>query len=284
MEIVYTNDGGESITLSPSRPYFLTRVDGTGAIKQTINTFKAPNQDGAFFISGTLDMRNVTLEGAILARTIDEAYLARQALLRVFSPKMAGTLVYRGKQIPCNVEEVGFSVSNGERSPSFLISLLCPSPFFEEIEALRVELAAWTPTFSFELEIPESGIEFGVREPSQIITVDNEGDVPCGCTVVFKALMATVQNPELMNVDTGEVIRINRTLAAGEEIRVDTYFAAKRVTSVLVGAETNAFSDLDTDSTFLQLAVGRNTLRYSAATNMDLLEVTIHYRPQYLGV
>ena len=48
--------------------------------------------------------------------------------------------------------------------------------------------------------------------------------------------------------------------------------------------ESNAFSQMDTDSTFLQLDTGRNTLRYSAATNMDLLEVSIYYRPLFLGV
>jgi hypothetical protein len=141
----------------------------------------------------------------------------------------------------------------------------------------------WTPLFEFELEIPESGMEFGTRQPSQIITVDNVGDVSCGCQIVFKALV-TVTNPELMNVDTGEVLRMNTTMTAGEELRVYTHFAGKRVVRHTGQAQTNAFSQLDTDSTFLQLDTGRNTLRYSAAENIDLLEVSIYYRPLFLGV
>ena len=50
-----------------------------------------------------------------------------------------------------------------------------------------------------------------MRQPSQIITVDNIGDVPCGCQIVFKAL-GTVANPELMNVDTGEVLDSSLTV------------------------------------------------------------------------
>ena len=138
-------------------------------------------------------------------------------------------------------------------------------------------------SISFALEIPASGIEFAFRQPSQIITVENPGDVPCGCTILFKAL-GTLTNPELMNVDTGEVFRLLRTMPAGEELRVFTQFAGKRVVRIVNGVETNAFSFMDTTSTFFQLAPGENTLRYAAASNMDLLEVSVFYRPLYLGV
>ena len=194
------------------------RAEPPGA--EAILTFKAPNQDGAFYISGTLDMRNITLEGTIVAGSADEAVALRQRLLCIFSPKKAGVLTYRGKRIPCTVEEVAFAQRSSARTPSFFISLLCPSPFFEDIDELRMELAAWTAKFRFALEIPETGMEFGAREPSQIIFVDNDGDVPCGCSIQFRAL-GSVTNPELMNVDTGEVMRILRTMTPGQQITVD---------------------------------------------------------------
>ena len=283
MELKYTNEGGDSITLKQSRPYFLTKIDGMGNVRQTVNTFKAPEQDGAFYISSTLDMRNITLEGTVVADTPDEAYTRRQRFLQIFSPKLRGTLLYRGRQISCVVEEAGFTISTRQRIPNFFVSLLCPSPFFETPDEVRQELASWIPLFEFELEIPESGMEFGMRQPSQIITVDNIGNVPCGCEVVFRAL-GTVTNPELLNIDTGEYIRILTTMSAGDEIRVYTHFAGKRVVSVDGSTVTNAFSLLDTGSVFFQLAAGVNTLRYDAEVNMELLEVSIYYRPQFLGV
>ena len=150
------------------------------------------------------------------------------------------------------------------------------------MEQLRVELAAWVSKFSFPLEIPTAGIEFGMRQPSQIITVENPGDVPCGCMITFLAL-GSLTNPELMNVDTGEVFRLLKTMTAGEVIRVYTHFAGKRVAQVAGGAETNAFQFMDTASTFFQLSPGRNTLRFNAATNMELLEVSLFFRPLYLS-
>jgi len=219
MELTYTNTGGESLTLKQSRPYFLTKIDGTGNVRQTVNTFKAPDQDGAFYISSTLDMRNITLEGTVVAETPDEAYTRRQRFLQIFSPKLRGTLLYRGRQISCVVEEAGFTVSTRQRIPKFFVSLLCPSPFFETPEEVREELASWIPLFEFELEIPLTGMEFGMRQPSQIITVDNIGDVSCGCQIVFRAL-GTVTNPELLNMDTGEYIKLLTTMSAGDEIQV----------------------------------------------------------------
>ena len=283
MTVTYTNQNGESLTLRQRKPYFLQRLDGTGNVRNAVTTFKAPNQDGAFFISGSLEMRNITLEGTILEDSPDKAFASRKRLLRVFTPKLKGMLVYRGAQIPCIVEEAGFIATASARAPAFFISLLCPSPFFEALEELRVELASWISKFSFALEIPSGGMEFGLRQPSQIITVDNPGDVPCGCTISFTAL-GTLTNPELMNVDTGEIFRLLKTMTAGEELRVYTHFAGKRVVRIVSNAETNAFSHMDTASTFFQLSPGRNTLRYDAASNMELLEVSVFYRPQYLGV
>ena len=283
MELTYTNENGESVILRQTRPFFLTRVDGAGKVRQTVNTFKAPDQDGAFFISSAMDMRNITLEGSVVTPAIAETYDQRRRFLRVFTPKLQGTLVYRNRQIACVVEEAGFTASSRERAPNFFISLLCPSPFFESLEEIREELAMWSPLLFFPLEVLNTGLEFGIRQPSQIITVDNIGDVACGCHIIFRAL-GSVTNPELMSLDTGDVLRLNTVMESSEELHVYTHFAGKRVTRVFRSEESNAFSLLDTSSVFLQLEPRRNLLRYNASENMDLLEVTILYRPKFLGV
>ena len=100
--------------------------------------------------------------------------------------------------------------------------------------------------------------------------------------IVFSALN-TVVNPELMNLRTREYIRINTTMQKGQKIHVYTGFAQKHVTSILNGNLTNAFSLLDVDSTFIQLSTGTNTLRYDAADGLEQLEVTLYYKPRFLG-
>lgn len=173
MEVKYLNDKEDSITLGQGRPFFLTAIDGTSAVKHIISTFKAPNQDGAVFVSGSLDMRNIILEGRIVADAIEEAYDLRKKLLNIFNPKYKGRLIFKDLSIPCLVEEAPVFKADIHRAPAFFISLICTSPYFETVEEIKTLLAGWHPNFSFELEIPmETGIELGYREESLIIAVD----------------------------------------------------------------------------------------------------------------
>lgn len=284
MQLIYTNDNGESLILRQRRPYFLERVDGSANLRQAIHTFRAPDQDGAFFISGSLEMRNITLEGTVIADTPDMAAAMRRNLLKLFTPKARGALEYRRARIPCIVEEIVFRVNNIARAEKFFISLLCPTAYFEALDRLRAELAVWMELFQFVLEIPEdTGVEFGTRTTSQLVTLSNPGDAPCGCVISF-LVRGTVSFPEIQHLGTGETFRFNRTMLSGEELRVYTHFAGKRAVRIYAGNESNALPYMDVDSSFIQLLPGDNTLWSSAADNYDLLEVNIFYRPLYLGV
>lgn len=283
MEVKYINELGESLAFRQRKPYFLQSIDGTGAVKHIISTFKAPNQDGGVFISGSLDMRNIILEGRIIADSIEEAYRLRKDLLNIFNPKEKGRLIFKDLSIPCIVEEAPVFKADSHRTPAFFISLLCTSPYFETIAEIKRLLAGWHPNFEFELEIPiDEGIEMGYREESLIIPIENVGSVPCGATFEFIA-QGIVEDPFLIDVVTGKFIKLNRIMQPGEIVVVSTHFANKKVLSSLDGG-TNAFSSLDEDSTFLQLDVGTNLLRYDAKTNLNNLEVNVFFRPQYLGV
>ncbi|GHU68353.1 hypothetical protein FACS1894184_10150 [Clostridia bacterium] len=283
MELTFINAGGVTMTFKQTPPFFLSKVDGIGTIGNTINSFKAPDQDGSFFVGSTRDMRNITIEGTIVANNTDEAYVLRRKLLNLFTPKMPGTFIFRDRKITCVVDDVKLISSSKERLPRFLISLLCPSPYFEALDPIIAELALWQPLFKFQLIIPQEGIQMGARKPNQIIEVINAGDSPCGCKVTFSAL-GVVMNPELRNIDSGEYIRVNRTMVAGEELHIHTSFAGKRVISVVGGVETNIFSQLDTGSTFLQFETGTNVLRYDAEQGLDLLEVSLEYSALFAGI
>jgi len=73
-------------------------------------------------------------------------------------------------------------------------------------------------------------------------------------------------------------------MAAGEKIVITTHTGQKRVEKELNGVLENAFNWWDDGSTFMQLDVEDNLLRYNAEENVDNLEVSIYYTPQYLGV
>ena len=165
---------------------------------------------------------------------------------------------------------------------NFIVDLIAPNPYWQDLSINRTDIAIWQGSFEFPLELVDEGIEMGYREPSLIINVLNQGDVTCGMKIQFKAL-ATVVSPSLFNVNTREYFKINKTMEAGEVINVTTHFQNKRVQLNKNGV-VSTLTGWDYTSTFLQLDVGDNLLRYDADDGLDNLEVSIYFTPQYLGV
>jgi len=286
-KLTYTNEKGQSLTFGDSAPLLVTKIDGLGSPQNEIYRQKSPYQDGTTVTHTALNERELMLEGVILASRQDRQKY-RQVLLQTFNPKLRGFLIYENgsvrKKIECVPELAPSFPSNmQENYQQFLITLLCPNPFWQDVERTKAEIAIWRGALEFPLELAEEGIEVGFREPSLIVNVFNPGDVPCGMEIRFKAL-ATVVNPSLFNVNTREYIKINKTMTAGEILKVTTHFGNKRVESHLNGVTSNAFNWLDLDSVFLQLDPGDNLLRYDAEEGLDNLEADIYFTPQYLGV
>ncbi len=290
--VTFINARGQSVELGNDAPYILTKVEGTGAVSTNIQRQKSPFQDGETYLGNTMEARSIPIEIMLLGEDIEDMAEKRNELLQVFNPKLGqGTLVYEFGNVKREITAIS------ELSPIFphagdfkdtmqqgLIQLYCPDPFFRDLAEEKEEVAIWRAAFEFPLEIPmDEGIEFGFREPSLIANIENAGDIECGIRVEFKAL-GTVVNPSLFNVDTREYIKINKTMIAGEILTVTTHFQNKRVDLNKNGIASNAFNWIDLDSTFLQLSVGDNLLRYDADEGLDNLEVDIYYTQQYLGV
>lgn len=284
----YINNNNKSIELGNAAPFLILKVDGLGSPQNEIHTQKSPYQDGVTVTGSTLEPRNIVIEGKIIDRNRVNGQAYRNILLSTFNPKLNGKLIIdlgnTQRQIDCKVEQAPyFPGESGRNYQDFSISLICPNPFWQDLSQSKAEIAIWRGAFEFPLEILEEGIEMGYREPSLIVNVFNQGDVPCGLKVQFKAL-ATVTNPSLFNVNTREYFKINKVIEAGEVITVTTHFQNKRVELNRNGEISNAFNWIDLESTFLQLDIGDNLLRYDADDGLDNLEVSIWYTPQYLGV
>lgn len=286
-KLIYINELGQSVEISHYSPFFLEKVEGLGAIKNIIHTQKSPFQDGETVIAENLETRDITIDGSINAIDKEDILGYRRRLLKIFNPKLNGKLQYElddfKKEIECKVDYAPIFPHTDGKYKKFLLQLFCPNPFWRDLSTTKEEIAIWRGMLEFPLEILESGIEIGYREPSLIINAENKGDVPCGIKLDFKAL-GTVKNPSLLNINTREFIRINKTMTGGEVLTVTTHFGNKRVESNINGVITNAFNFIDLESDFIQLNPGDNLFRYDADEGLDNLEASIYYTPQYLGV
>ncbi|HEX9062631.1 MAG TPA: phage tail family protein [Clostridia bacterium] len=284
MKLIYENEKGESITFDTFPPFFLSNVNGIDGIKNIFSTQKSPYQDGNTLLNKTLDVRDISLSGLIIGKNLDEIKAYRRQMLKVFNPKLSGELTYiyndSKKKIKCEVENApSFSEDNVTRVQKFVVNLYCNDPFWTDAVETQQEIAGWVGGFNFPLELSSSGIEMGTKLLNIIVNINNPGDVDCGNKIIFKAL-ASVTNPQILNTVTGEYIKINKVMAAGDVITLTTDFGNKKV--LLNG--NNAFSLIDLNSTFFQLSVGDNLLKYQADANVNNLEVYVYYTPKYLGI
>ena len=288
-KIIYENDRGERVEIAYSFPYLLQGFIGADGTDTNITSSKGVDQDGMTITNVNLQERPLQILGKIKENDKTALSKRRAKLLQVFNPKVQGWLQYEygdvKRRIRCQVESapvfsMPFKIFN---VLDFIVYLVAPNPYWQDLSQNKTEIAIWKGAFEFPLELLEEGIELGYREPSLIVNVFNRGDVPCGMKIQFKAL-ATVVNPSLFNVNTREYFKINKTMEAGEVITVTTHFQNKRVELNKNGVVSNAFNWIDTTSTFLQLDVGDNLLRYDSDEGLGNLEVSIWYTPQYLGV
>lgn len=279
-KIIYENELGQGIEFSIWSPFFLEDHSGLDGLTNLIYTSKGVSQDGETLVSTSLDKRNIVITG----RLTEEAQYHKPRMLSILNPKLSGTLRVidgeRQKYIRCIVEKA--PVLSNDKNPSFMVSFLCPNPFFYDKE-VKMDIALWKPTLTFPLELIESGIILGYREPSLIVNVVNPSDLECPIKIVFRAL-GTLKDPSLFDVNRREYFKMNKSFLAGETVTITTGFGNKKVSSEKDGTVRNAFTEMDYNSTFLMLYPGDNLFRYDAEEGLENLEVSLFYSPQYLGV
>jgi hypothetical protein len=115
----------------------------------------------------------------------------------------------------------------------------------------------------------------------------NGGDVAVEFEVIFRAV-SNLSSPSLTKYRTGETIKINAAMNAGDEIRVN-FMDPDRQAQVTYkpsdsAEEQDIFTKLTFDSEFFTLDVGETVLSYNADVNARGLEIYLSYNEMAFGV
>lgn len=286
-KLTYRNERGESIVFSSRSIYHVDiakDVKGLGDIHNDIYSTNSMGQDGDTYIDSRVKAREIEIFGHINARRGAEVLEYRHRLNRIINAKYAGTLLYEygdyARVIDCRVEDNTF----GKRKilQPFTTSLICPNPYWRKTHKTRDDIASWLGAFTFPVKITPTW-KMGFRQPSYIVNVYNAGDVGAGIKVEFRAL-GVVSKPKILNVDTGEFIKINFDMEAGDVITVNTGYGEKDVSLYRGGVTSDAFRYIDQYTSYIKLLIGDNLFHYSADTGIDNLEVSIYHDDLYSGV
>ena len=271
--------------------YILDTVDW-GQITSNHHSYKYVNQIGVYVTNTTLETRDISITGWIIANS-ERQMTQRKTLLNKFvNPQQQILLSYSKYTLEflpdTSVKYSATVKENNEVICKFKVEGYCPDPLFSDKTESKVIAASTIPMFHFPLIIsknpsPPGGVIFGLRQPSLIVAINNSGAVDVGMKIVFKA-NGTLYGPSLINVDTQKYFKVNKMMQAGEEIVVDTVIGEKKIQGKLNGITSNYFKYRDLDSEWLQLKVGDNLFRYDADDNIGNLEVYIYFSNKYLEV
>lgn len=284
LKLTYINEKGDSLDIKYSFPYFFQSISGEDGLKNEISSFESYNQDGYSVSNTKLSYRSIDISGVLKGNDEKEIIERRNLLFTIFNPKLKGQLIYekgdKKKIIDCLVEEAPrFSQRNIWKQENFIINLVCPNPYWQDVYEIGEEISTWIGGWKLRFKLP---FKFKTRGETKK-NIFNNGHVETPIEIIFKG---PALNPCIKNLSTGELIKINRELSSDDTLYITTAFGNKKVEIERNGIRKNAFNyiDLDVDSTFFQLRVGDNMIEYITDNNLEPQSVEIRYRNRYLGV
>ncbi|MCL2588962.1 MAG: phage tail family protein [Oscillospiraceae bacterium] len=227
---------------------------------------------GATISNKVVGARTITVDGYIFQPIAEN----RRKLLDVIAPKLPGrfTLIDGAQSWYLDVvpEQTPEFDDNAEIQ-GFQMTLYAEHPYWQTTEGNMRQLAWITGRFRFPFH---TGGVWRLSDYTEGYFTDimNYGNVEISPTITFFARQGVV-NPELLHMDTGKRIRLEKTMLAGERVIVSTRHGQRSATFVGAnGAESNGFRflSLDTDLAFT-LQPGANRLRFDAAEHRSNLHV-----------
>jgi hypothetical protein len=163
------------------------------------------------------------------------------------------------------------------------ISILCPNPWFKEIDEIVFNMSQVLSEFEFPFSLDDVGTEFSTLSENITTTVTNSGDVTNGLVLELGATDEVV-NPRIYNVDTREMIGLNFTMQSGDVIRISTVSGEKYVKLTRGGVETNIINNLMKNPSWLQIPVGESNFTYDCTSGREFFSVKFIGRNLFEGV
>lgn len=270
---IYKNELGEEINFSPFGEIIALKVEGINGHEIDVSSTKGINQIGDSVTSVTVNSKPITIDG-VLRGNLEHN---RKTLLNIIRPQIKGVMyaindneeVFKIDVVCKNTPIVGF----GLNTMPFQLSFYAAYPYWKKEDSESVDIRKLVALFRFPRNFSGTW-KFSEYQRSEFINVENNGNENTSLKIVYTA-KTIASNPKLLNVETGEYIKLNYTFAAGETVTITTGYNNKKIISSTKG---NIFRNLDLiNSTFLQLKPGKNIFKFTADTNESNVDVVVYY-------
>lgn len=277
-DLTFISSTGEQLRMNYENNIIVKTVDGATGISVDLSTAQGYQQIGESIVSQSVTGKTLEISGFIWHG--DTA--TKNRLLKVFSPFVSGRLVWENRYfIDVTVQDT--PTISQERDSTFVFRLRSNSPFWSAIQPKVSENGKTVAEFSFPVNY-SSPHRFGTKDSSTGFSLYNEGMIDSPLYVEIGG-NADIENPQITNVLTGEILRFNGTILSGEKLTLKTENGKIRVVKTNVsGIVENAFSMLDDDSTLFTVKAGDNMFSATAAEGVNSMVVLLSFYPLYSGV
>lgn len=262
----------------------VTNVEGLTPPNATINTSDFANGDGSSFNSSKIPNREIVITVYING----DVQTNRLTLYKYFRSKNWCKIYYKDDQRDVYIE--GY-VQTME-APIFTqkqvaqISILCPDPYFKDVETIVQSISKALKKFIFPFSINiNKPIPFSEFELEKVTNVINESESETGF-IINVSFMGKVDKLEIRNVDTGENFIIDYKFIANDKLVINCNRGSKSVILTRDATEYNLIPYVRSGSIFFQLGVGDNNFSFLADEGVSDMSVDIqfYYYKVYLGV
>lgn len=279
--ITLENEYGERMELTHNAAYTVESTDGFDPPDAVINTTGGAGVDGSVFNSAHMENRVVTLTIAINSPAEEN----RLALYRYFKPKARVRFYYKteSRSVYCDGYVQTMPIDYFGKKEIIQVTAVCPNPYLINTQESVTDFSYVEALFEFPFSIGSSGEAFSELHTTQEETVHNDGDLETGALIELHATGA-VQYPEVMCADTGEFIKVDINMVAGDSLIINTRKKQKSITLVHAGVSTNVIGDMTPSSTFFQLRAGDSALIVDAQSGAANIETTVTIEGHFAGV
>ena len=282
-ELILENVNGDQLSFAQNSPFTVTEIEGLNPPDATINMSELALIDGAKYNSAKVNIRTINIAFAIEYAAAEN----RIEVYKVLKSKQYVKMIYNGsiRHVYAEGYIESIQISYFEMKQIVTCNILCPSPYFKDVQDMVEDLSSIIKSFHFPFaSTAEPEIVFGYYGGMVGIDIENNGDVECGLIIQIYVRNA-VTNPKIFDYITNEYFGFTYSLQRGDLVTIDTRKGYKSVKLLRGAVETNLFNYIMQGSTWLQLPTSGSTYVYEVGSGSTAsLNITFTHTNLYEGV
>lgn len=267
----------------------LSHIEGLGLPGATSQKSQGVNQDGCNSEDSLLDPRVIKLDVTIRTQNREKLYKLRRRIIRIINPKTynqatgkRGELLiyytndYKTYRIYGKVEDSADFNARKKNHDKATISFYCQDPYWLDEKGVDIDIKSVTGGLKFPLSLATTFATVSFYKE-----IENEGDTDAPVQIEY---VGPALNPRITNETTGEYIQVNMEIGEKEKLVIDTREGRETVNLITPHKIKDVYNNIDLNSTFFKLIVGKNLIKYSSDIEGAKDKVTIKdYTNKYAG-